>query len=143
MGWPLSVGPRVDLFNLSENPQVVLRVQNDSGGEGNVWVLLSKHVQDTTEEDSDFVALYWSKSRGGKRVFLRRDTDPDKGRGYQGIYINQPHHLVRMNVPKGLCSYTLLASQSKRQRDLNITICLLYTSPSPRDRTRSRMPSSA
>ena len=25
----------------------------------------------------------------------------------------------------------------------NYTICLLYTSPSPRDRTRSRMPSSA
>ena len=25
----------------------------------------------------------------------------------------------------------------------NISICLLYTSPSPRDRTRSRMPSSA
>ena len=25
----------------------------------------------------------------------------------------------------------------------NSTICLLYTSPSPRDRTRSRMPSSA
>ena len=27
--------------------------------------------------------------------------------------------------------------------DLQQTICLLYTSPSPRDRTRSRMPSSA
>ena len=26
---------------------------------------------------------------------------------------------------------------------LNNNICLLYTSPSPRDRTRSRMPSSA
>ena len=26
---------------------------------------------------------------------------------------------------------------------LSLTICLLYTSPSPRDRTRSRMPSSA
>ena len=25
----------------------------------------------------------------------------------------------------------------------NVTYCLLYTSPSPRDRTRSRMPSSA
>ena len=25
----------------------------------------------------------------------------------------------------------------------NIVLCLLYTSPSPRDRTRSRMPSSA
>ena len=26
---------------------------------------------------------------------------------------------------------------------IQFTICLLYTSPSPRDRTRSRMPSSA
>ena len=30
---------------------------------------------------------------------------------------------------------------SRTQKDLNN--CLLYTSPSPRDRTRSRMPSSA
>ena len=30
-----------------------------------------------------------------------------------------------------------------REDDLNICPCLLYTSPSPRDRTRSRMPSSA
>ena len=29
------------------------------------------------------------------------------------------------------------------QMDMKITGCLLYTSPSPRDRTRSRMPSSA
>ena len=28
-------------------------------------------------------------------------------------------------------------------KDTNSIICLLYTSPSPRDRTRSRMPSSA
>ena len=28
-------------------------------------------------------------------------------------------------------------------RNSNIYFCLLYTSPSPRDRTRSRMPSSA
>ena len=28
-------------------------------------------------------------------------------------------------------------------KDNNLWICLLYTSPSPRDRTRSRMPSSA
>ena len=29
------------------------------------------------------------------------------------------------------------------KHNFNIYICLLYTSPSPRDRTRSRMPSSA
>ena len=28
-------------------------------------------------------------------------------------------------------------------RGIHVTTCLLYTSPSPRDRTRSRMPSSA
>ena len=33
--------------------------------------------------------------------------------------------------------------ESRNKRDLEILGCLLYTSPSPRDRTRSRMPSSA
>ena len=42
----------------------------------------------------------------------------------------------------------LSASESHNQKNLNRSIhesltCLLYTSPSPRDRTRSRMPSSA
>ena len=31
----------------------------------------------------------------------------------------------------------------RRNRSLLLSDCLLYTSPSPRDRTRSRMPSSA
>ena len=31
----------------------------------------------------------------------------------------------------------------ERDRSINLESCLLYTSPSPRDRTRSRMPSSA
>ena len=29
------------------------------------------------------------------------------------------------------------------EKDCKVEVCLLYTSPSPRDRTRSRMPSSA
>ena len=36
-----------------------------------------------------------------------------------------------------------LSEVSKSKKTINTTICLLYTSPSPRDRTRSRMPSSA
>ena len=39
---------------------------------------------------------------------------------------------------------TILAKPtSVMWKDTRINICLLYTSPSPRDRTRSRMPSSA
>ena len=37
-------------------------------------------------------------------------------------------------------SFSTIIEESKK---LNLKICLLYTSPSPRDRTRSRMPSSA
>ena len=33
--------------------------------------------------------------------------------------------------------------EMERLQKVNNNICLLYTSPSPRDRTRSRMPSSA
>ena len=33
--------------------------------------------------------------------------------------------------------------EDKQKEDVDNDYCLLYTSPSPRDRTRSRMPSSA
>ena len=35
------------------------------------------------------------------------------------------------------------ANLNKITKKSNCNVCLLYTSPSPRDRTRSRMPSSA
>ena len=37
----------------------------------------------------------------------------------------------------------LLASFAQMQPDVVVSDCLLYTSPSPRDRQKSRMPSSA
>ena len=40
------------------------------------------------------------------------------------------------------CTYGAGGSTQTKTMDV-ITACLLYTSPSPRDRTRSRMPSSA
>ena len=36
-----------------------------------------------------------------------------------------------------------LLARRAAEKDFEAHICLLYTSPSPRDRTRSRMPSSA
>ena len=38
---------------------------------------------------------------------------------------------------------TSIATVNGEDVDINVYYCLLYTSPSPRDRTRSRMPSSA
>ena len=36
-----------------------------------------------------------------------------------------------------------ILNQLKAVKNALVSVCLLYTSPSPRDRTRSRMPSSA
>ena len=49
---------------------------------------------------------------------------------------------VYFTDPKDLKDYEVDLSRLIRVFVNNIT-CLLYTSPSPRDRTRSRMPSSA
>ena len=51
-----------------------------------------------------------------------------------GIHIYRQHRLLKDHRP------TIIANEIAKK--LGIT-CLLYTSPSPRDRTRSRMPSSA
>ena len=55
---------------------------------------------------------------------------------------------INLNIPKGKIHVIMGLSGSGKStliRHLNRLIepCLLYTSPSPRDRTRSRMPSSA
>ena len=43
----------------------------------------------------------------------------------------------------GLVAYVTIPKEAEPDVRIPIIYCLLYTSPSPRDRTRSRMPSSA
>ena len=50
-------------------------------------------------------------------------------------------YILAYKVPSALIFQGSLDSLD--QRDILENFCLLYTSPSPRDRTRSRMPSSA
>ena len=61
-----------------------------------------------------------------------------------------PKSLMRMLGPKGnpsLKNISSLLASLKESEGVKLHVqalsCLLYTSPSPRDRTRSRMPSSA
>ena len=56
-----------------------------------------------------------------------------------GIPIDTKYIQTRLNLRKpGQSKFT---TQRKEKDEINI--CLLYTSPSPRDRQKSRMPSSA
>ena len=57
----------------------------------------------------------------------------------KGYTQNEMVALVSIEMDK---DFAMSTYQKWEQGTLNLT-CLLYTSPSPRDRTRSRMPSSA
>ena len=56
--------------------------------------------------------------------------------GHTPLRLQRSPHFFERQRAQG---QNLAARQDRRQRK----VCLLYTSPSPRDRTRSRMPSSA
>ena len=62
-------------------------------------------------------------------------------RFHRDIYLNKKdaQAIVHAHSPHA----TAVSSHGKSIPPFHYMICLLYTSPSPRDRTRSRMPSSA
>ena len=62
------------------------------------------------------------------------DTELIRLQCYEGL--NAEQALYEWNYQRQLLALKMMESE-------NLSICLLYTSPSPRDRTRSRMPSSA
>ena len=70
---------------------------------------------------------------------------------YQSIQVDIKDYILTLtlNRPDKLNAFTVeMANElvdvfTKVNEDDQVRVCLLYTSPSPRDRTRSRMPSSA
>ena len=72
------------------------------------------------------------------------------GKG-QGVAAGQEHvadirigrDVVQSAFPLGRVDKALMLAAENAGARAVAAVCLLYTSPSPRDRTRSRMPSSA
>ena len=58
-----------------------------------------------------------------------------------GVDKEDVRSVIHYNISSSLESYVQEAGRAGRNKDIDA--CLLYTSPSPRDRTRYRMPSSA
>ena len=59
------------------------------------------------------------------------------------VIVGQDHLLERLIVALLARGHILVEGVPGLAKTMAIKTCLLYTSPSPRDRTRSRMPSSA
>ena len=68
-----------------------------------------------------------------------RDQPPIQADVHTLLYL-AVHHSNQIKIAK---RDPLIRETAIQEADSNFDCCLLYTSPSPRDRTRSRMPSSA
>ena len=96
----------------------------------NLWN--KKHPDVAIEEDTP--REIWSQLRNNMSGICNKES----------CWLNQ--QFMRNNLDKELLNYTFAPkSPASWKKDPNtwLNSCLLYTSPSPRDRTRSRMPSSA
>ena len=92
--------------------------------------------------------VFVAKKRGAEgtyKVVVVKRILPSFGasRRFQSMFIDEAQLATRLNHPNVVQVYDF----SNEGPDGHILameyVCLLYTSPSPRDRTRSRMPSSA
>ena len=82
-----------------------------------------------------------------KEKFLHPNDDVNKSQSSNDTFPTAMHIaaykiLIELTIPAIEKLRDTLAEKSKQFMHV-VKICLLYTSPSPRDRTRSRMPSSA
>ena len=65
------------------------------------------------------------------------------GAEISGVDLREPNPDAVMEIKQALIERKVLVFRDQDLTSHQYKICLLYTSPSPRDRTRSRMPSSA
>ena len=81
---------------------------------------------------------------GEVRTQVPAEVEVVQGDGLAEDAVSQVHagEDLRLDLLGGLDLDVRVAGQARTGGD-ELTDCLLYTSPSPRDRTRSRMPSSA
>ena len=66
-------------------------------------------------------------------------------REQQAVLVSSPAEVVELLAPvqTALAAQATFVARTLASDPAHMMLCLLYTSPSPRDRTRSRMPSSA
>ena len=95
-------------------------------------VLIDQHLK-KLNKDSNFFGISFKISKQFLINFINTNSK-----------IKNYDHLLRVAVTKKLISLSL-RKRNKEQKNFTAHIysCLLYTSPSPRDKRQSRMPSSA
>lgn len=132
--WPANDhGPKNDSYNVGYNPQYTLTIKAPasknkhlpkSKNSSAVWLLLSRHVVDKRLETGEggsnikpqYLTLHVYKGKGRRMFYPQK---PDMSRPYS----NNPHTLIRFDVPPGeTMTYTLVVSQYEKERNLSFTL---------------------
>ena len=123
----------------------------DAAGSFDVGRLVGTDILYWPDRDADIAEGTIAINSGG-RVFVARqgietddddyDTDPDANTPgartrWEATHLQNTHGYIDGN------EFIIVFGERNNLNAVNVKSCLLYTSPSPRDRTRSRMPSSA
>ena len=90
--------------------------------------------------DAEMQLREWSRENVIERVLLRQEAanDPDP------VPAEAVEETLRSAGPQAAQGEEEVRNEALRKDiEIRMRICLLYTSPSPRDRQKSRMPSSA
>ena len=82
----------------------------------------------------------WKFGTHGLAQELAEQGEIAESQGFDSFWLPENHFTGSNAIPAPLI---LLAAVAARTRKIKLGTCLLYTSPSPRDATLSRMPSSA
>ena len=110
-----------------------------------VTIILTTHYIEEAEAIADRVAVI----NQGEIIVIDKTDELLKKMGHKKLTINLQNELNK--VPDSLQLYNLEIGSDKKSVNYTYNVnaestgitCLLYTSPSPRDATLSRMPSSA
>eukprot|EP00657_Telonema_sp_P-1_P011658 TRINITY_DN6_c0_g1_i1.p1 TRINITY_DN6_c0_g1~~TRINITY_DN6_c0_g1_i1.p1 ORF type:complete len:305 (+),score=144.05 TRINITY_DN6_c0_g1_i1:154-1068(+) len=98
----------------------------------------------TTADKVNFIREHFEKPVSIDTVFEQNEMidtmSITKGKGFEGVVTRWGVTMLPRKTHKGLRKVACIGSWHPSRVSYS---CLLYTSPSPRDRTRSRMPSSA
>ncbi|XP_067003093.2 calpain-7 isoform X2 [Anabrus simplex] len=122
--WKAGVGPIKDAYNIGENPQFTLEVEEGSGA---VWILLTRHITQLEDfkENREYITVLVYRN-DGRRVFYPNDPPPF----IDGVRINSPHYLCKLIInDQSARRYTLVISQYEKMHTIFYTLRAYATFP--------------
>ncbi|XP_018046701.1 PREDICTED: calpain-7-like [Atta colombica] len=124
--WKAGIGPVRDAYNIGDNPQFSLEIQNK--GSGAIWILLTRHITDIADfrQNQEYITVLIYRNDNGKRIYYPHDPPPY----IDGVRINSPHYLCKIKLgDQSDAKFTLVISQYEKTNTIYYTLRAYGTCP--------------